>query len=209
MASKAYIWIQTTFVVIFTAPKYRLVCSMKEIAAQSFGRTCGWVNNDRIFPLCVKYPFKKCYFMVLCQSWCYLLHCMHRPIQHFWNKRCDCMTHSFCRYFKVLKVFLGRSESLLQDKSLKNNKLKQTTIRWVKFMCIQRHQFKTSIIMWVQNIISLKSEDGTFRLCAVLTVQPKIQENETCFLEGSWFYCHAVIWAYKMREQLNVTFQWD
>lgn len=209
MASKAYI--QTTFVVIFTAPKYRLVCSMEEIAAQSFGRTCGWVNNDRIFPLWIKCPFKN-----VISSYCVnhgAIYCIACTIQFNTFEINDvtdiCMTHSFCRYFKVLKVFLGRSDSLLQDKSLKNKKLKQTTIRWVKFMCIQRHQFKTSIIMWVQSIISLKSEDGAFRLCAVLTVQPKIQENETCFLEGSWFYCNAVIWAYKMREQLNVTFQWD
>lgn len=168
---------------------------MEEIEAQSFGRTWGWVKNYSIFPLWVKYPYKN---VIL--SYCinhgaiYCTACTNQFNFFFYiNDVTDiCITHSFCRYFKLLKVFLGRSESLLQDKSLKN-KEKQTNLSDEWNPCAYKDNLN-----YVPNLITLKSKDCTSRLCAaVLTVQPKTQENETCFLEGSWFYCHAEIWVYK------------
>jgi len=54
-----------------------------------------------------------------------------------------CITHSFCRHFKLLKVFFGRSESLLQDKSLKktrrNKHNNQLYVAYIAFFFFLQH----------------------------------------------------------------------
>lgn len=127
MASKAYVWIQTTFVVLFIAHKCRLVCSKEEIAAQSFGRTWGWVLNDRIFPL-------KMLFCRILSITRYLLHWMTHRIQHFLKKRCDWYLHDsqFLQIFQSLEsVFrkigkpVARQISKKQEGETNNNQMSE------------------------------------------------------------------------------------
>lgn len=180
---------------------------MEEIEAQSFGRTWGWVKNYSIFPLWVKYPYKN---VIL--SYCinhgaiYWTACTNQFNFLKINDVTDiCITHSFCRYFKLWKVFLGRSESLLQDKSLKNKKEKQTQLSDEWNPCT----YKDISIMCRTLLLSNQKIVHPDYVLQYSQFNQRSKRMKRAFWKDLDFIVMQRSGHIKTREQHNVTFQWD